>query len=86
MTLDEITQKVDATLARVFRITVNDIASDMSYDTHAEWDSAAYLMVILALEEQFEIQFAPEEIEDAMGRRKLIEALAARLTGQPSEG
>jgi acyl carrier protein len=72
---------VDAALASVFKIELQDIPADMSHDTHAEWDSAAYLMVVLAVEEQFGIQFSPEEIENAMGRQELITALAARVVG-----
>ena len=81
MTLEEISQKVDAALASVFKIDIQDIPADMSHDTHAEWDSAAYLMVVLAVEEQFGIQFTLDEIETAMGRKKLIAALAARVSG-----
>ena len=81
MTAGDITQMVDVALASVFKIDVQDIPADMSYDTHSEWDSAAYLTVVLAVEEQFGIQFSPEEIEKAMGRKELIAALAARVSG-----
>jgi acyl carrier protein len=72
---------VDAALASMFKIELQDIPADMSHDTHAEWDSAAYLMIVLAVEEQFGIQFSPEEIENAMGRQELITALAACVVG-----
>ncbi|MEM7005943.1 MAG: acyl carrier protein [Pseudomonadota bacterium] len=81
MSVEDITRRVDAALASVFKIDVHDVPIDMSHDTHAEWDSAAYLTVVLAVEEQFGVQFTPEEIENAMGREKLIAVLDRRLAG-----
>lgn len=69
---------VDEVLASVFNIQIQDVPQNMSHITYAKWDSAAYLMVIMAIEERFGVQFTLEEIETAMGRAELIETLKSR--------
>lgn len=78
MSTPDIAAGVDAALASVFNIQIQDVPQNISHYTYAEWDSAAYLMVIMAIEERFDVQFTLDEIETAMGRAELIEALQSR--------
>ncbi|WNZ54037.1 hypothetical protein QT397_01970 (plasmid) [Microbulbifer sp. MKSA007] len=80
MKTDEISRAVDVALASVFNISTTEVPHDMSHETYEKWDSAAYLMVIFTVEEQFDVQFSTEEVERAMGRQELISELSTRLS------
>ena len=59
----------DATFAEVRRLAadilkqpLDSIHPDSTRDTIATWDSMAHVNLVLALEQQFDIQLLPEEI------------------------
>ena len=56
-------QKVQAISADVFQVPVAKITADSSPQTVETWDSLQHLNLVLALEQQFGIQFEPEEME-----------------------
>jgi acyl carrier protein len=52
---------VRSVLADVFGLAPEDIDTDTSKDTVDGWDSVQHLTVVLALEEEFGVQFDDEE-------------------------
>lgn len=59
----------DSTFAEVRRLAADilkqpleSIHADSTRDTLPAWDSMAHVNLVLALEQQFDIQFLPEEI------------------------
>jgi acyl carrier protein len=61
--------------ADVFTISANQITPNSSPATIESWDSLQHLNLVLALEGEFGVQFAPEEIE----RLLTVEAIVAEL-------
>ncbi|MCI0486441.1 MAG: acyl carrier protein, partial [Blastocatellia bacterium] len=59
----------------------DDVAPGSSNETIKEWDSMQHLNLILALEESFGLEFAPEEIE----RMLSIEAIASVIEEKLSQ-
>jgi acyl carrier protein len=55
--------KVRQIAADVFGVSPADITAESSPKTVSSWDSTAHLNLVLAIEEQFEVQLSPEEIE-----------------------
>jgi acyl carrier protein len=55
--------RVQGILADLFSIPVAQILPETSSDTIKSWDSLQHLNLVLALEQEFGLQFAPEEIE-----------------------
>ena len=49
--------------ADVFGVPLAEITPASSPQTISAWDSTMHLNLILAIEEQFEVQLSPEEIE-----------------------
>lgn len=49
--------------ADVFGVSADGISETDSSDTIPEWDSMKHLMLVMALEERFDVAFSPEEIE-----------------------
>jgi acyl carrier protein len=74
--------RVSATVADIFQLRVEDIRPETSPDTIEAWDSLQHLNLVLALEQEFGIQFTPEEIEQLLSVELIADLLAEKL--QPS--
>ncbi len=62
--------------ADVLAAPIEEIRPDSSPESIAAWDSLHHLNLVLALEQEFGLQFTPEEIEQ-MVTIELIELLVA---------
>lgn len=60
--------------ADVFEIGVNEVRPDSSPDNVETWDSTRHLNLVVALEQEFGVQFEPEEIEQ-LSSYGLVQAL-----------
>jgi acyl carrier protein len=63
-------------VADIFALPMDQVRPDSSPDTIQQWDSLKHLEMVLALEQEFAIQFTPEEIEQLLSV-ELIAALVA---------
>jgi len=70
--MDPILQKVRAISADVFQVPVKEIRANTSPETLESWDSVQHLNLVLALEQEFGVQFEPED----MGKMQNIGAVA----------
>lgn len=61
--LDERIKKV---LAGVFGVSVEQITESSSPDTIEKWDSLHHMNLIIALEEEFAVEFSDEEVVELM--------------------
>lgn len=66
-------EQVQAIASDIFGVPAGQITADSSPETIETWDSIQHLNLVLALEEKFAVQLAPEEIEEM----KSIGAVAA---------
>ena len=73
----EATVAGDATLS--LEVPLDQVLPQSSPDTIETWDSIHHLNMVLALEQEFGIQFSPEEIEQLLSV-ELIVALVAEKT------
>lgn len=49
-------------MASIFEMEVSDIGNDASPETIESWDSLRHMNLIVALEDEFNIQFTDEEM------------------------
>jgi acyl carrier protein len=66
--------RVQRAVADVFEVNIESVHPESSPDTIASWDSLRHLNLVLTLEQEFGVQFTPEEIEELLSV-ELIEAL-----------
>ena len=59
---DDLGQRLREVMSAVFGIDPTVIAGDASSATIAEWDSVRHLQLMLALEEEFNVQFEADEL------------------------
>jgi acyl carrier protein len=67
--------RVLAIAADVFQVPESSVGPGASPDTVETWDSLHHLSFVVALEQEFGVQFSPEEIEQLLS----IELTAALL-------
>ena len=62
----------------VFKVDVAEITNDLSAVNFERWDSLAHMNLLVALEEEFDIRF-PDEMLDDLVSVKLIELLVKEV-------
>ena len=67
--------RVRSIFSDIFQIPLEQVKPDSSPDNIANWDSLQHLNLVLALEQEFNVQFTPEEIEQILS----VELAAALL-------
>ena len=58
--------RIKKVMGDLFNIGVESINNDSSPDNIENWDSLKHMNLIVALEEEFEVEFDDEEIVDSM--------------------
>ena len=72
-------QKVKSVMAEIFTIDVSDIPDDCSYDSFEKWDSMTNLLLILALEEKYDIHFFDYEVVDMINLDSTVNIVDSHL-------
>jgi acyl carrier protein len=63
-------------VSRLFHIHASELSPDSGPTTIAAWDSAGHMNLILALEQEFGIQFGDDEVADLISIGAIIAALS----------
>ena len=58
----DLKSRVFTLMSRVFKVPVTQINDTSSPETIATWDSLLHMQLIIALEEEFKVQFDADEI------------------------
>jgi acyl carrier protein len=70
---------VSRLFADVFGVPIESIQPDSSPETIESWDSLQHLNLVLALEQEFSVQFAPEEIETLLSPEIVMTVVAEKI-------
>ena len=63
----------------IFGVSADKITPASTPETIETWDSIQHLNLVLALEEKFELQLAPEEIEQMKSMGEVIKLVEGKL-------
>lgn len=63
----------------LFAVSRESISASSSPDSIETWDSTQHLSLVLALEDQFHVQFSPEEIETMTNIGAIVELVQSKL-------
>jgi acyl carrier protein len=75
MTTEEIKTRARATLARALKIDANTIPENASQLDLTAWDSVHHMNVVLALENEFEIEFDDTELSKLTSLPLMVAAI-----------
>jgi acyl carrier protein len=76
--------RVLAVATDVFQVPQSSLGPASSPDTIESWDSLHHLSFVLALEQEFDIQFSPEEIEQLLTIELTTTLLEEKMKGNGS--
>ncbi|GAB6037592.1 hypothetical protein JCM15519_21510 [Fundidesulfovibrio butyratiphilus] len=65
--------KVREIIASVLKIPVEQITEASSPDTIEAWDSLKHINIVLALEQEFDVQFSDEQITTMVSVELIVE-------------
>ena len=72
-------ERVRQIAADVLEVPAASVKADSSPESIDSWDSVHHLNLILALEEAFEVQLEPEEIDRMNSVGRIVTALESKL-------
>ena len=68
-------ERVLRVVGQIMEVPESSLSLDSSPDTVVEWDSLKHMNLVLALEEEFEVQFTDQQIVQMVSVSKILEAL-----------
>jgi len=72
-------ERIQAIAADVLEVPAAKITPESSPETIETWDSVHHLNLVLALEQEFSLQFEPEEIDQMKDIRHILEILGSKV-------
>ena len=84
MSAEHIEDQVCRIVAELFNQPAERIAPESSPHSIEGWDSLGHLNLALALEQEFGVTFAPEQIDEMTDVRKIVD-IVARMDHQGSQ-
>jgi acyl carrier protein len=74
-------ERVGDLAADVFGVAREQIGPDSSPDNIETWDSLRHLNLVLALEQEFNVAFTPEEIERMLSIELIVTMVSEKIEG-----
>lgn len=71
--------RVRAIAGDVLEVPASTISPDSSPETIETWDSVHHLNLVLALEQEFNLQFEPEEIDQMKDIQHILDILGSKV-------
>jgi acyl carrier protein len=75
--MNELKSKIILTLQKVFDL--GEIDENASQQNIEKWDSLGHLNLVVALEEEFDVLFEPEDIAEMTSVQKIIDKIENHL-------
>jgi acyl carrier protein len=80
--LSSVFEQVRNVASDLFAVPAEELTLQSSPDTIEAWDSTQHLTLVLALEEHFNFQLAPEEIEQMHTLGDVVRVVEAKLQAE----
>lgn len=75
----EIKDKVFEIIANVLSVNASEITLDSTVGDFPSWDSLGQLNILQSVQDEFEIEFEPEEMMDIEDVNDIIKAVESKL-------
>ncbi len=76
----DIQHKVLEILSSILLVPMDDLDQHSSPQTIPNWDSLKHMNLVMAIEEEFEVQFTPDEFLELLSVPAILETLSQKLT------
>jgi len=71
-------ERIKKVMSAVFELPLVEINKESSSDNIENWDSLKHMNLVVALEEEFEIQFDDEEIGEMMNYELILNIIKSK--------
>ena len=78
---NKIEERIKNVMSAVFEIPANKIGKESSPDNIESWDSLKHMNIVVALEEEFNIQFTDDEIIELISLKLIMAIIREKLSG-----
>jgi acyl carrier protein len=75
---NDVLGQVRQIVADIFNVDPREVTSASSPETIETWDSLQHLNLVVALEQAFEVELVPEEIEQMLSVESIVTLLRAK--------
>ena len=75
----EIKEKVFEIIANVLNVNVTEITLESTVGDFPSWDSLGQLNILQSVQEEFDVEFEPEEMMDIEDVNDIIKAVESKL-------
>jgi len=79
VTEEQLFTEVQGIMQDLFEVPASELTRSSSPQTIEAWDSLQHLNLVLALEQAFSVEFAPEEMEKLVSVEAILHALTKKL-------
>lgn len=79
-------ERIVGIISQIFEIPAEALRPGSSPDDVETWDSLHHLNLVLALEQEFGIQFEPEEIEQLLSVELIVSLVEEKLAASSMNG
>lgn len=73
-------ERIKTVMAQIFNVDPGSITVDSSPESIERWDSLRHMQLVLAIEDEFGVQFADEDIPELLS----LQAIEVRLSSLSS--
>ena len=77
---DKIEERIINVMSAVFEIPANKIDKESSPDNIESWDSLKHMNIVVALEEEFNIQFTDDEIIELINMKLILVIIREKVS------
>jgi acyl carrier protein len=81
---DDVLRRVQRIIADILSMPVEQVTLETSSEIVESWDSVLHLNLVLALEQQFGLEFLPEEIERLVSVKHIVMLVSDKLQAAPT--
>ena len=81
---DKIEDRVKSVMSAVFEMQVEHLTEDSSPDTIESWDSLKHMNLVVALEEEFNVEFTDDNIIELINMKLIMAVLLEKLPSNRS--
>ena len=78
--MSDIESRIRTVMGKVLQISPQDISPDVSRENLAAWDSLKHMNLMLALEDEFGIEFSDQEMVGLNTLQLLVSALRTKCS------
>lgn len=75
----EIKEKVFEIIANVLNVNVTEITRESTVGDFPSWDSLGQLNILQSIQDEFDVEFEPEEMMDIEDVNDIIKAVESKL-------